>query len=85
MYKHTQNKDKKQRDGNIPSASFPSHKMSQTICNDCAFHVETGDTLTCIHPEELDVNCATVTFCNSFQPSQEVDSPCVTFGNDEAE
>ncbi len=69
-----------------------THRLSQTICNDCAFHVQMEDAIptvsyaiACIHPEELDVNCANVTFCNSFQPSQEIDSPCVTFGEDEAE
>lgn len=55
----------------------------QTICNDCAFHVQAEGSINCIHPQELDVNCSTVVFCNSFQRATEVDSPCVTFGNDE--
>ncbi|MBE9205599.1 hypothetical protein IQ244_03555 [Nostoc sp. LEGE 06077] len=55
----------------------------QTICNDCAFHVKAESSIQCIHPDESDVNCAVVTFCSSFQPSEEIDSPCVTFGSDE--
>ncbi|MBD2445682.1 HD domain-containing protein [Nostoc sp. FACHB-152] len=59
-------------------------KTSQLLlCYDCAFHVNVADTIECIHPDEVEVNCATVTFCNSFQPSVEIDSPCVTFGQDE--
>ncbi|MBD2247440.1 hypothetical protein [Nostoc sp. FACHB-888] len=54
----------------------------KTICNDCAFHVLEG-VVQCIHPDEAGVNCATVNFCNSFQPMQKVDSPCVTYGNDQ--
>lgn len=84
MYIQTQLKQHDSEDSRT-SASGASRKLSQTICHDCAFHVEMGDAIACIHPEELDVNCATVTFCNSFQPSQEIDSPCVTFGQDEAE
>jgi hypothetical protein len=57
--------------------------LRKTICNDCAFHVLVEGVVQCIHPDELEVNCATVTFCNSFQPTQEVDSPCVSFGKDE--
>ncbi|MBD2455601.1 hypothetical protein H6G80_16115 [Nostoc sp. FACHB-87] len=55
----------------------------QTICNECAFHVETESGIECIHPDELAVNCAIVTFCSSFQPAEEIDSPCVTFGQEE--
>ncbi|MFN6571791.1 hypothetical protein [Dendronalium sp. ChiSLP03b] len=55
----------------------------QTICNDCAFHVKVEGAIECIHPDELEVICSTITFCNSFQPAQEIDSPCVSFGNDE--
>lgn len=55
----------------------------QTICNDCAFHVKVEEAIECIHPEELEINCSTVTFCSSFQPLQEVESPCVSFGIDE--
>ncbi|WP_242037778.1 hypothetical protein [Tolypothrix sp. FACHB-123] len=51
----------------------------QTICQDCAFHTQTEGGINCIHPDELQVNCSQVIFCNSFQPSQEIDSPCVTF------
>ncbi|MGH7998549.1 MAG: hypothetical protein ACREPR_03740 [Brasilonema sp.] len=40
--------------------------------------------MQCIHPDEAGVNCATITFCNSFQPMQEVDSPCVYEDSDEA-
>lgn len=55
----------------------------QTICNDCTFHVKVESGIECIHPDELAVNCAIVTFCSSFQPMVEIDSPCVTFGQDE--
>jgi len=57
----------------------------KTICDDCAFHTKVKEAMECIHPEELEVNCSTVVFCNSFQPSQEVDSPCVSFGKDDGE
>jgi putative hydrolases of HD superfamily len=53
------------------------------LCYDCAFHVTVADGIECIHPDELEVNCANVTFCSSFQPREEIDSPCVTFGQDE--
>jgi hypothetical protein len=59
--------------------SSPCH----TICHDCAFHVKREEVIDCIHPDEFEVNCATVTFCNSFQSAKEIDSPCVSFGNDE--
>lgn len=55
---------------------------SPTICKDCAFSSQVDRGMECIHPDEVDVNCSTVVFCNSFQPVQEIDSPCVTFGND---
>ncbi|MBW4672750.1 MAG: hypothetical protein KME52_01485 [Desmonostoc geniculatum HA4340-LM1] len=55
----------------------------KTICNDCAFYVLVEGTIECIHPEEFGVNCSTVIFCNSFQPTQEVESPCVTYGDDQ--
>lgn len=70
------------------------HKLSQqhwqtlacqTICLDCVFHTQVAGTITCIHPDEAEVNCSTVTFCNSFQPTQEIESPCVSFGNDDRE
>ncbi|AFZ26389.1 hypothetical protein Cylst_4293 [Cylindrospermum stagnale PCC 7417] len=56
------------------------NKLSEkTICNDCAFYVEVKGSTECIHPDEFEVNCSTVTFCSSFLPAVEVDSPCVTF------
>jgi hypothetical protein len=55
---------------------------SPTICKDCIFHTKVARGMECIHPEEYQVNCSTVIFCNSFQPVQEIDSPCVSFGND---
>jgi hypothetical protein len=55
----------------------------KTICNDCAFHVLLEKSIKCLHPEESGVNCSAVIFCNSFQPVQEVDSPCVSYGSDE--
>ncbi|PMB44013.1 hypothetical protein CEN40_14765 [Fischerella thermalis CCMEE 5205] len=51
----------------------------QTICSDCAFHVEVEGVIECIHPDESEINCSTVLFCNSFQSIQEVESPCVCF------
>lgn len=54
-----------------------------SICNECAFHIQTEETIKCIHPDEFEINCAAVTFCNSFQPAVEIDSPCVSFGNHE--
>ncbi|MBD2342562.1 hypothetical protein [Anabaena subtropica] len=59
------------------------HTLSHTICDDCAFHTKVEEAIKCIHPEELEANCATVIFCNSFQPVQEIDSPCVSFGKDD--
>jgi len=53
--------------------------LHKTICEECAFYIK----LECTHPDEMAVNCATVTFCNSFTPSVEIDSPCVSFGNDD--
>jgi putative hydrolases of HD superfamily len=54
-----------------------------TICNDCAFHIQKKETIKCTHPDEQGVNCTIVYFCSSFQPSQQIDSPCVCFGNHE--
>lgn len=51
----------------------------QSICEECAFYVK----LECTHPDEIDINCAKVTFCNSFTLAVEVDSSCVSFGNDD--
>lgn len=59
--------------------------LYQTMCNNCAFHVEGENTIECIHPDESGVNCSTVIFCSSFQPAEEIDSPCVSFGNDDPE
>ena len=53
--------------------------LYKTICQDCAFYVK----LQCTHPDESGVDCATVNFCNSFTPAVEIDSPCVSFGNDD--
>ncbi|QSJ15212.1 hypothetical protein JYQ62_25620 [Nostoc sp. UHCC 0702] len=58
---------------------------SKIICNDCAFHAFVEGVIECIHPDEIGVNCSTVIFCNSFEPTLKIDSPCVTFGNDETE
>ncbi|AFY31128.1 hypothetical protein [Calothrix sp. PCC 7507] len=57
----------------------------QTICNDCAFHTKVAEVMQCIHPDEFEVNCSTIIFCNSFQPTQEIESPCVSFGKDDGE
>jgi hypothetical protein len=59
--------------------------LCQTICNDCAFHAKVERAIECIHPDKIEVNCSTVIFCNSFQATQEVESPCVSFGNDDSE
>ncbi|MEM9925324.1 MAG: hypothetical protein AAF915_16495 [Cyanobacteria bacterium P01_D01_bin.50] len=55
----------------------------KTICNDCAFQVLVNNSMQCTHPLELGVNCSAVTFCSSFQPAVEVDSPCVSFDEEE--
>ncbi|MFM7408979.1 MAG: hypothetical protein ACKO3K_20550 [Cuspidothrix sp.] len=52
---------------------------SRTICQDCAFYLN----LQCTHPDESQVNSTTITFCNSFTPAVEIDSPCVSFADDE--
>ncbi|MBF1991816.1 hypothetical protein [Fischerella thermalis] len=36
----------------------------QTICSDCAFHVEVEGVIECIHPDESEINCSTVLFYN---------------------
>ncbi|AFZ57504.1 hypothetical protein H6G54_26580 [Anabaena cylindrica FACHB-243] len=62
------------------SDSIHSQRMScQSICKDCAFFMQ----MECTHPDEFEINCVAVVFCNSFTPSVEIDSPCVTFGNDD--
>lgn len=65
-------------------SDLTKHQSSQhkTICNDCAFHVFLKNIRQCTHPEESKVNCSHVIFCNSFQPMQEVDSPCVSFDDE---
>ncbi len=55
----------------------------QTICSDCAFHIKVEGVIECIHPEELEINCSAVMFCNSFQSAKEIESPCVSFDDDE--
>ncbi|MBW4560604.1 MAG: hypothetical protein KME32_05495 [Mojavia pulchra JT2-VF2] len=57
--------------------------LCKTICNDCVFHIQVEGFIKCLNPEEMGVNCCNVIFCNSFQPTQEVDSPCVSFSNGE--
>ncbi|MEA5574601.1 hypothetical protein [Calothrix sp. UHCC 0171] len=54
-----------------------------TICNECISHTFVEGLSECLHPDESGVNCATVIFCSSFQPIQQVDSPCISFGEDE--
>jgi hypothetical protein len=61
------------------SSNWQNKLSEKTICNDCAFYVKVEGFIECIHPDEFEVNCSTVTFCSSFTPSEEVDSPCVTF------
>jgi hypothetical protein len=55
----------------------------QTICQGCAFHTKVQGAIECIHPDEFEVNCSSVTFCNSFQPAQVIESPCVSFDYDD--
>ncbi|PLZ87175.1 hypothetical protein CEN44_18160 [Fischerella muscicola CCMEE 5323] len=75
----------------MSDASDWQHKLSQkywqpspyqTICSDCAFHIKVKGVIECIHPDELEINCSTVMFCNSFQSAQEVESPCVCFDDE---
>jgi hypothetical protein len=56
---------------------------NQTICNDCIFSDIVESAPQCLHPDEAGVNCSNVNFCNSFQPLQEIDSPCVSFSDDD--
>ncbi len=60
----------------------PNSLNLYTICNDCAFHVKKEQAIRCNHPDKEDVNCTLIRFCSSFQALQEIDSPCVCFGND---
>ncbi|OUL30236.1 hypothetical protein BV372_22165 [Nostoc sp. T09] len=55
----------------------------QTICQDCIFSSKVEGAIDCTHPDEFEVNCSTIIFCNSFQPAQEIDSPCVSFDYDD--
>jgi hypothetical protein len=55
----------------------------QTICHGCLFSMLVNNSPICTHPDETGINCANVIFCNSFQPKEEVESPCVSFGEDE--
>ncbi|NJR14929.1 MAG: hypothetical protein HC785_03965 [Calothrix sp. CSU_2_0] len=57
----------------------------KNICNECIFHALVEDFTECLNPDELGVNCSTVVFCSSFQPTQQIDSPCVSFGEDNDE
>jgi hypothetical protein len=54
----------------------------KTICNECIFHVLVEDLTECTNLDESGVNCSTVVFCSSFQPVEEIDSPCVSFSED---
>jgi hypothetical protein len=56
---------------------------SKTICCDCIFHLTKAGAIECTNPAELGVNCNKVTFCSSFQPMHEVESPCVAYGEEE--
>ncbi|GJD18687.1 hypothetical protein RIVM261_036430 [Rivularia sp. IAM M-261] len=58
------------------------NKRNKTLCNDCIFHVSRIGAIECIHPDEFEINCYNVTFCSSFQPMHEVESPCVAYGQD---
>lgn len=57
--------------------------QNKNLCHDCIFHIIENNLTECTNPDESGVNCSQVVFCSSFQPMQEIDSPCVTFGNDE--
>jgi hypothetical protein len=57
--------------------------LPQTICDECIFSTQISDLPTCIHPDETKIDCTNVIFCSSFQPINEVESPCVSFGEDE--
>ncbi len=55
----------------------------KTICNECIFHALVEDLTECTNPDESGVNCSTIVFCSSFQPIQEIDSPCVSFSEED--
>jgi hypothetical protein len=75
-----QNQDLNQIANTQPGKTPPP----QTICHGCLFSVFVNNSPTCINPDETGINCANVIFCNSFTPKEEVESPCVSFGEDEA-
>ncbi|MDJ0736887.1 MAG: hypothetical protein QNJ47_22940 [Nostocaceae cyanobacterium] len=65
------------------SEGYCQSSTCKTICNDCVFYSLVNGSSECISPDKTGVNCSTVIFCNLFQPMTEVDSPCVSFGEDE--
>jgi hypothetical protein len=65
------------------SDSIKDQPPRQSICNDCTFHALIAERIECIHPDELEVSCSTVIFCDSFQSTVFVDSPCVSFGDNQ--
>ncbi|MDZ8056123.1 MAG: hypothetical protein RMX68_005615 [Aulosira sp. ZfuVER01] len=67
----------------MSGSSQLSQESRQTICQDCVFSSKVAGVIDCTHPDEFEVNCSTVIFCNSFHPTQEIDSPCVCFDYDE--
>lgn len=66
----------------MPDSITNKSLKTKTICDECAFHELSNDKLQCTHPDESKVNCSTVVFCSSFQPLEEVDSPCVSFDDE---
>ncbi|MCP6758307.1 MAG: hypothetical protein NHB32_05885 [Fischerella sp. CENA71] len=64
------------------SKEYSQSSPRQTICIDCAYHIKVEGIIECIHPEELEINCSAVMFCNSFQSTQEIESPCVSFDDE---
>ncbi|BAY10996.1 hypothetical protein [Calothrix sp. NIES-2098] len=64
------------------SQEYSQPSPHQTICQDCVFASNVTGVMECNHPDELEVNCSTVIFCNSFQPTKEIDSPCVCFDDE---
>ncbi|BAZ09334.1 hypothetical protein NIES4071_11420 [Calothrix sp. NIES-4071] len=60
-----------------------SQNINKQICKDCIFHILTAGAIECTNPDEFGVNCDKVTFCSSFQPMHEVESPCVAYGEEE--
>ncbi|MDJ0694841.1 hypothetical protein [Mastigocoleus sp. MO_188.B34] len=66
----------------MSNSNQKQRSQRKTICNDCAFHTLNNGFVQCTHPDELEVKCSTVVFCNSFQAAREIDSPCVSFDFD---